>query len=89
MPIPIEAGEDVGAGRCLRACRATSGEANGAPTRELSERRLASRAERGGASTDKADKGRKFPPSCDGHHSGASQGELIHTQNQARTRRED
>jgi len=25
----------------------------------------------------------EIPPSCDGHHSGASQGELIHTQNQA------
>ena len=23
----------------------------------------------------------EIPPSCDGHHSGASQGELIHTQN--------
>jgi hypothetical protein len=45
--------------------------------------RLHARAERGGASTDKARQMPEIPPSCDGHHSGASQGELIHTHNQA------
>ena len=60
--------------------RATTGAANGAPTRE---HRMAKPggAGRGSPSSDKADKGRKFPPSCDGHHSGSSQGELVHTQN--------
>ena len=47
------------------------------------------RAERGGASTNKAGKGRKSPHPVMAITAGTSQGELIHTQNQARTRLED
>ena len=39
------------------------------------------RAERGGASNQQGRQRPEIPPSCDGHHSGTSQGELIHTQN--------
>ena len=39
------------------------------------------RAEGEGAVNRQGRQRPEIPPSCDGHHSGASQGELIHTQN--------
>ena len=48
-------------------------------THLLLKRSAAAARGRQGASIDKAGKAGNSPPSCDGHHSGASQSELIHT----------